>query len=156
MTVAMILTLLLLVIIAFRDDQMRSVTLLKFILVALFLVVFFMKYHSPQYFVWFTPFVCLLIADRLYAVILFFVAQVITYIEFPLAFGVLYTNGEYLSPVHSSGHFLTMIFFTVEYLVMILLIWMAIQPSKKCFAAIIKNPGSQVISWCRNPKFPNT
>jgi hypothetical protein len=121
--------LLVLVYFAFTLEKINRTTLLKFMVLSIFSVVFFMKYHSPQYLVWFTPIVCLLIADRLYAVALFFFAQIITYVEFPLLFGSFYTNVEYLNPVHSTGYLLTVGFFCLEYLVLILLIFVAVNPS---------------------------
>jgi hypothetical protein len=123
--------LLLLIFIAFKMEKINQIDLLKLLVLSIFSVVFFMKYHSPQYLVWYTPIVCLLVADRMYAVALFFSAQVITYIEFPLLFGVFYTNVEYLNPVNSAGYFLTVGFFGLEYLVLILLIFVAVNPSVK-------------------------
>jgi hypothetical protein len=125
------LILLLLLSIAFRMEKINQAGLLKFLLLSIFSVVFFMKYHSPQYLVWYTPLVCLLVADRIYAVALFFFAQIITYIEFPLLFGTFYTNVEYLNPVNSTGYILTIGFFCLEYLVLILLILVAVNPSMK-------------------------
>ena len=121
--------LLFLVYIAFSMEKISRTDFLKLVLLSLFSVVFFMKYHSPQFLVWFTPLVCLLVADRMYAVVLFFFAQIITYIEFPLLFGTLYTNAEYLNPVNSAGYFLTFGFFCLEYLVLILLVFVAVNPS---------------------------
>ena len=80
---------------AFMDTEKRPVTLLKTLLCALIAIIVFTKFHSPQYIVSFTPFLCLLVADNLYTVILFFVVQVFAYIEFPLMFGRFYTNLEY-------------------------------------------------------------
>ncbi len=130
------LVFLLLVSVAFIREKISRTDLLKLVVLAIFSVVFFMKYHSPQYLVWYTPLVCLLVADRLYAVGLFFLAQILTYIEFPLLFGTFYTNSEYLSPVHSTGYFMTIGFFCLEYLVLILLIVVAVNPSKKTFTTI--------------------
>lgn len=121
--------LLLLVYTAFRMEKISGINLVKFIALSIFSVVFFMNYHSPQYLIWFTPLVCLLIADRMYAVALFFLAQIITYMEFPLMFGTLYTNAEYLNPVKSSGYILTVGFFCLEYCVLVLLIFVAVNPS---------------------------
>jgi hypothetical protein len=121
--------LLFLVYFALTLEKINQITLLKLMALSIFSVVFFMKYHSPQYLVWFTPIVCLLVADRLYAVALFFFAQIMTYIEFPLLFGSFYTNAEYLNPVNSTGYLLTVGFFCLEYLVLLLLIFVAVNPS---------------------------
>lgn len=131
MYVFMGIALILLVFIAGKKGKITEIFLLKLILLSIFSIVFFMKYHSPQYIVWYTPFVCLLVTDRLYAIVLFFIAQIITFIEFPLLFGILYTNAEYLSPTGSAGWYMTGLFFCTEYIILIALIFVAINPTKK-------------------------
>jgi len=121
--------LLFLVVIAWLDPKKEPRHLLKFLLLSIFTVVFCMKYHSPQYIVWFTPFVCLLIADTLSGVILFYVTQILTYLEFPLLFGTLYDNGKYLSPPGSYGWYLALFFFTLEYAAYLILMYLAVKPS---------------------------
>lgn len=121
--------LLFLVIIAWVNPKKEPRHLIKFLLISIFTVVFCMKYHSPQYIVWFTPFVCLLIADTLYGVILFYVTQLLTYLEFPLLFGSLYNNTEYLSPTGSYGWYLALIFFSIEYAAYLILVYLAVKPS---------------------------
>jgi hypothetical protein len=121
--------LLFLVIIAWVDPKKEPRHLIKFLLISIFTVVFCMKYHSPQYIVWFTPFVCLLIADTLYGVILFYATQLLTYLEFPLLFGSLYNNTEYLSPTGSYGWYLALIFFSIEYAAYLILVYLAVKPS---------------------------
>ena len=133
------IVLLFLVYVAYSMEKFSQTALLKFLVISIFSVVFFMKYHSPQYLVWFTPIVCLLVADRLYAVALFFFAQIITYIEFPLMFGSFYTNVEYLNPVNSTGYILTVGFFCLEYLVLILLIFVAVNPSIQSLKELLVN-----------------
>jgi hypothetical protein len=123
------LILLLLAVAAWVDPKKEPRHLVKFLLVAVFTVVFCLKYHSPQYIIWFTPFVCLLVADSLSGVILFYGTQVLTYLEFPLLFGTLYVNGKYLSPAGSSGWYLALFFFTLVYAAYIVLVYLAVKPS---------------------------
>ena len=123
------ITLLLLLVLAFRKDRFGPETLLKFILLAVFVVVFCMKYHSPQYFLWFTPFICILIADSIQKIVLFFVVQILTFIEFPLMFGTYYTNGNYLMPAGSAGWYVTLLFFILEYSTLMLLVYSVVIPS---------------------------
>lgn len=138
MYVFMGIILLALVYVAFTMEKISRTDLLKLIVLSIFSVVFLMKYHSPQYLVWFTPFVCLLVVDRLYAMALFFFAQLVSYMEFPLLFGFLYTNVEYLNPVHSMGNLITLAFFCLEYLVLVLLIIVAVNPSIDNVKKILK------------------
>jgi hypothetical protein len=123
------LMLLLLAVAAWVDPKKEPRHLIKFLLVAVFTVVFCLKYHSPQYIIWFTPFVCLLVADSLTGVILFYGTQVLTYLEFPLLFGTLYVNGEYLSPAGSYGWYLALFFFTLVYAAYLALVYLAVKPT---------------------------
>jgi hypothetical protein len=125
----MAITILYLLYIAYTDTEKRPVTLLKTLLGALIAVIVFTKFHSPQYIVWFTPFLCLLVADDMYKIVLFYVVQVFAYIEFPLMFGSFYTNLAYTNAVGSSGWYTTLVFFTLQYFVLLVLVFAIIRPT---------------------------
>lgn len=80
----------------------------------LFAVIFFTKFHSPQYLVWVTPFMALALCGSISRVVLFYIFQGIAYIEFPLMWNVLYVNQQYLAPYGSSGWYAALGFFAVE------------------------------------------
>jgi hypothetical protein len=113
---------------AYVDREKRPVTLLKLIVCALIAAVLFTKFHSPQYIVWFTPLLCLLVADNLYKIVVFYLFQIFAYIEFPLMFGPFYTNLEYANPAGSVAWYCTLFFFTAEFAVLILLVFFIIRP----------------------------
>jgi hypothetical protein len=123
------IALILLFYIAYADSEKNPITLLKLVACAIFCLVFFTKFHSPQYIVWFTPLLCLLVSDNMYKILLFYVTQVFAYIEFPLMFGRFYTNLEYVNPVGSADWYLTLFFFTIEYLALLILVYLIIRPS---------------------------
>lgn len=127
------ITMLYLLYMAFIDTEKRPVTLLKTLLCALIAMIIFTKFHSPQYIVWFTPLLCLLVADDIYKVVLFYIVQVFAYIEFPLMFGSFYTNLTYTSAVGSYGWYLTLLFFTLQYGAILLLVYVIIRPQKGLF-----------------------
>jgi hypothetical protein len=129
MYILMGLVLLTLLAVAFFDSERRPKTLVKLLLATIFSVIFFTKFHSPQYIVWLTPFLCLLVADNLTKIILFYIAQVFAYLEFPLMFGTFYTNLEYVSPVGTPSWDLTLIFFTLQYVVLVILLFVALEPA---------------------------
>jgi hypothetical protein len=129
MYVLMGATLLLLVYIAFADQEKKEKTFLKLVLCSIFCLVFFTKFHSPQYIVWFTPLLALLVADDLVKIGLFYTSQIFAYIEFPLIFGTSYTNTQYVNPAGSSGWYLTLLFFTAEYIVLIALLYFTVRPN---------------------------
>jgi len=121
---------------AYVDSEKRPITLLKTLLCAIVAVIVFTKFHSPQYIVWFTPFLCLLVADEIYKIALFYIVQVLAYIEFPLMFGSFYTNLEYTNAVGSSGWYLTLLFFTLQYLIILILVYVIIRPKNGLFQKI--------------------
>jgi hypothetical protein len=128
MQVLMGVTLLLLVYIAYMLKEKNPKTLLKLILCAIFSLVFFAKFHSPQYFIWLTPFLALLVAGDLVKIILFYITQIFVYLEFPLMFGKYWVNLNYTNLVDTSDWYLTLLFFTLLYLVFLMLIYLIIRP----------------------------
>ena len=108
--------------------EKREKTLLKLILCAIFSLIFFTRFHSPQYIVWYTPLFAILVADNLVNIGLFYASQILAYIEFPLLFGSFYTNTQYVSSAGSEGWYLTLVFFTVENLVLIVLLYFTVRP----------------------------
>ena len=122
------LTLILLLWIAWKDSRKRPVTFLKLTVGAVFAFVLFTKFHSPQYLVWYTPFLALLVADDLMKVGLFYLTQTLAYIEFPLMFNAYYVNLNYVNPAGSGGWYLTLFFFTLENLAFIILFYLVLRP----------------------------
>ena len=138
MYVLMGLIFILLMYISYTDIKQSPKTLIKLVLCAIFCLVFFTKFHSPQYIVWFTPLLALLVPDNLIKIILFYIAQMFAYIEFPLMFRSYYVNLEYVNPVGSFGWYLTLFFFTIEYLVLIVLMYYVIRPQEGIIAKMKK------------------
>jgi len=77
---------------------------------------------------WFTPLLVIFVSDKIEKIILFFIFQVLTFIEFPLLFGKYYTNIEYINSIWSFDWWITLIFFTIEYVVLFILLY-------KCFGS---------------------
>jgi hypothetical protein len=122
--------LIVLVLYAWIDRKPGEKTLVKLLALSIFSTVFCMKYHSPQYILWFLPFVSLLVADSLAGILVFYLMQVIAFLEFPLLFGTLYVNGNYMNDVGTGGWYLTAVFFTIEMVLSIVLMYLAIKPSR--------------------------
>lgn len=115
---------------AFKYKKQDSLILIKFVLCAIMIIVLSFKVRSPQYVVWFTPFMCILIADNIYKMGLFYFTQILAYIEFPLTFGLLWTNIEYTNPIYSTNWYIALILFTLQFSGLIVLTWVAIEPVK--------------------------
>lgn len=116
--------------VAFKCKQWDPVILLKFILCAIMIIVLSFKVRSPSYILWFTPLLCILIADNIYKIGLFYMFQILAYIEFPLTFWSLWTNIEYTNPMYSTNWYLALILFTLEFSSLLILVWLAVEPIK--------------------------
>jgi hypothetical protein len=123
---------------AYTDKEKRPVTLLKILLCAFLIVVVFTKFHSPQYIVWYTPLLCVLVADDIYKIMMFYIVQVLAYIEFPLMFGSFYTNLEYTNAVGSAGWYMTLGFFTIQYLALLVLVLVILRPKAGFLQSIFR------------------
>lgn len=134
----MAVTLLILLYISYTSTEKDPKTLLKTLLCAIFSIVFFTKFHSPQYFVWFTPLLALLVADNPVKIIIFYLTQIFGYIEFPLFFGSFYVNQNYIHPSGSAGWYLTLLFFTLQYLTLLVLMFLIIRPPEGVIERIRK------------------
>jgi hypothetical protein len=134
----MIIGFLLLFYTAFKYKKQEPVMLIKFIACAIMILVLAYKVRSPGYIIWFTPFICILIADNIYKIGLFYVVQLLAYIEFPLTFWILWTNIEYTNPIYSTNWYLALLLFTLEFSLLIILSWVAIEPVK-IYNAVFKS-----------------
>jgi hypothetical protein len=115
---------------AFKYKQQNNLMLLKFILCGIMIIVLSFKVRSPSYILWFTPLLCILIADKTYKIGLFYLFQILAYIEFPLTFWLLWTNIEYTNPIYSTNWYLALILFTLEFGVLLTVTWLAVEPIK--------------------------
>jgi hypothetical protein len=70
------------------------------------------------------------VADNVYKIGLFYVTQILAYIEFPVTFWMLWTNIEYTNPIYSTNWYLALALFTLEFSTILLLIWFAVEPIK--------------------------
>ena len=123
----MITSLLFLVYLAYSYPQKSPRFLLELSICAIFSLVVFTKFHSPQYMMWFTPLLCILVAGDFLKIGLFYLTQALAFIEFPLVWRTLYTNTSYTSPLSAPLGQLTLVFFTFEYLVLFYLVWSVIE-----------------------------
>jgi len=94
--------------------------MIKMILLAIFVLVFFLQYRSPQYSVWMLPFVALLVAGDIVGILTFYWVQLLAFIEFPLTFWVLWVNDHYVSKWAP-------VFFTVLFISYGVLLWRALR-----------------------------
>ena len=80
-----------------KEHSERS--FLSYTSLALISIVIFNSYRSPQYMFWFTPLLCLLIANDFEKIKVFWALQLLNLIEYPFAFGSIWNNASYLNPI---------------------------------------------------------
>lgn len=115
---------------AYAYKKQDPIVLIKFILCGILLVVLSFKVRSPTYVIWFTSLVCILIGDNIYKIGLFYITQILGYIEYPLSFWKLWTNVGYTNPIHSMNWYMALIMFTLLFASLIALTWVSIEPVK--------------------------
>jgi hypothetical protein len=128
MFTCMAVGLLALMYVAYASSRKNAILLLKLVLCSIVLVIFCVKVRSPQYLVWFTPLLCILAVDDIRKIILVYVVQLMAFIEFPLMFGKFYTSVQYTDAALSSGWYITLIAFTLEYLALFVCLYVVVNP----------------------------
>lgn len=98
-----------------NSKSYKSVSI--FIFSSIFLFVILNQVFSPQYILWITPFFSLFLLNTSKGVILHYLCQTWFYLEFPLLYNSIYTNGHYyqLGNVFLSIPFL---FFTIKFAIL--------------------------------------
>jgi hypothetical protein len=107
-----------------RGDPRR---LLELVLLLLFTAVFFSRFHSPQYILWLTPFLALLLAGSVRSILLFYLVQALVYIEFPLSFGVLWVNLSYVAAPLTGGWYEALLLFVLKWSVLAAAVYGAVR-----------------------------
>jgi len=120
MSILMIAVCILLLIYAIRRNIETPLRLVVFIYLTIFSLIFFTKFHSPQYIVWLAPLLAIILCHSFGKIALFYILQCIVYIEFPLMWNAYYVNKNYIAPVGAPEWWITFIFFTVESIVFLL------------------------------------
>jgi hypothetical protein len=69
---------------------------------------------------WYAPIFCLLVADSVYGILIFCTVSTMVYFEFPIFYGVLYQNGQFVTPG-------AVWFFIIEWAMMIAMVYLAIR-----------------------------
>jgi hypothetical protein len=112
----------------YKYPEKDAKVMLQLTLGLIMVIVLGFKVRSPQYIVWFTPFLCILIVDDIRKVMFFYFTQILAFVEFPLTFWSFWTNVEYTNPLKSMNWTMTLLFFTVEFGSLVLLVWWVIDP----------------------------
>jgi hypothetical protein len=111
--------------------------LCSFLFLAVLAFMLFIPYASPQYIIWVTPFLAILLARSFKEQLLFYAYQVWVYLEFPLLFQNLYSNLAYFPAPALMGIPAAFFFFTLKFALLV---------------AILLVVGLQIRSFLAKPK----
>jgi hypothetical protein len=114
----------------YKSKDKTPATYLKVITCALFAVVFFTEYHSPNYVTWFIPLVCIFAVDDIYKIGLIYLNQIIGFIVFPLGFYGLWVNANYTGNIFSYTWDSALLLFTIRWVLLAVMIWVVVDPIK--------------------------
>jgi len=122
----------------FRYLDGRPLTLVYLVFMALLLFVLINKVFSACYLIWLTPFLTLVLVHSPRRVLLFYLAQVIIYLETPVLFGIVYgplTFGAdpklYYTVLDNSLPSFSFIFYTVKFAAFFAILWVCIRDVKQ-------------------------
>ncbi|MDD1702148.1 MAG: hypothetical protein LUQ31_04125, partial [Methanoregula sp.] len=122
----------------FRYLDNRPLTLVYIIFLALLCFVLTNKVFSACYLIWLTPFLALILAHSTKRIVLFFLAQIIVYLETPVLYGIVYapfTFGAdqklFYSVLDNSLPSFSFIFYTIKFAIFFAILWICISDLKK-------------------------
>ena len=142
MYVFMVISLLILAIIGYLYTQHNPRRFIILVLFTLFVTMFFSRFHSPNYFMWMSPLIALLLCDSVMKVGMFYLSQIIVYIEFPLTFWIYWVNLGYVHDVLSPGWYTTLLFFIIEYSIFVAIMIMIARSDSELLTQMRQMPAS--------------
>jgi hypothetical protein len=108
-------------------------TLISLVFLSIFAFVLFNKVFSATYIIWLTPFLALLLFDSNRKIVLFYLVQLVMYLETPLLFGIVYgydTNLHHISGytvLENSLPSVPFLFYTVKFVLLFVVVYVIIR-----------------------------
>jgi hypothetical protein len=93
----------------------NPLVLLYMIFLSIFVFILLNKEFSPQFLVWVTPFLALILHNSKKEISMFYLVQLIIFIEFPLLFNIVYSPGSSYSIFENSLPTSQFIFFVIKF-----------------------------------------
>ena len=117
----------------FKNLDKEPLTMVYVIFSSVFFFVLTNKVFSASYIIWLTPFLSLLLAHSSRRILLFYLAQVILYLETPVLFGIVYgpqTFGLFPKTVYSVFNTTVpsfpFIFYTIKFGILLAIFWVCV------------------------------
>jgi hypothetical protein len=99
----------------FRYLKGDYVTLVSLVCLSLFFFDLVNKVATPSYIIWFTPLLALLLINSKKQIILFYMFQLIMYLEAPVLLGIVYEPGTRYTVLENSLPSFPLVFFTIKF-----------------------------------------
>jgi hypothetical protein len=122
----------------YRYLDTKPQTLLSLMFLSIFVFVLFNKVFSANYIVWLTPFLALLLFDSAQKIVLYYLVQIVMYLETPLLFGIVYSpaNPGYhgmsgYTVLENSLPSLPFIFYTVKFVLLFVVLYVILRSTAK-------------------------
>ena len=104
----------------YYKSENTNYNLLKYVALIVTIFVFCNKVFSPQYILWFAPFLALMFVNNKKEIFVYYLAQVVVLIEFPILVNKIYMLGDYMT---LEGQ----VWFIFKWIVMFVVLWMIVK-----------------------------
>ena len=122
----------------YRYLDSRPESLIGCIFLGIFVFVLFNKVFSTNYIIWLTPFLALFLAGSARKILLFYLVQIILYLETPVLFGVVYApstfgsvSGSSYSVLDGNSPTLAFVFYTLKFGILFTVLYVIVRDLKK-------------------------
>ena len=120
--VLLLFTEILLLVVYYRYLDDKISTLFCTIFLSVFFFVILNKNFSASYIVWLTPFLAILLVQSYHRIILFYLTQIIIYVETPLLFRIVYGRGKSYDVLENSLPSFSFVFYTIKFLIFFIIL----------------------------------
>lgn len=110
-------------------SKKSPVLMIQLIFVCMIAVIFLSAYRSPQYLVWFAPLAAILVCNDKLGILSYIAFQIISFVEYPFAYGMIYDNQHYM---YSS----TVWFFVLYFVILGVLVWRTFNKSNFSYSNV--------------------
>ncbi len=108
----------------YQSLDRKQVTLCAMLFLSVFFFVLVNTAGSPYFLVWVTPFLALFFINSWKEILLFYLVQLVMYVEDPLLIGIIWNPGTRYSVLENSLPSFAFLFYTVKYFILgIVLVW---------------------------------
>jgi len=107
----------------YRYMDMEYQSLCYALFLSVFFFILFNKVFSASYIVWITPFLALFLAHSPRHILLFYLSQLVIYIETPLLYGVVFGDGKPYYVIEQNFLSFSFVFYSIKFLILAVVLW---------------------------------